>query len=581
MSPSLLEILDVHHTYAPERAEPVQALRGVSLTIAAGEYVTVLGHNGCGKSTLARMLNGLLVPTRGEVRVKGLSTRERAHLREIRRTVGMVFQHPDNQFVATIVEEDVAFGPENLGLPRDEIVKRVGWSLDRVELGKYRSRAPHQLSGGQKQRACIAGVLAMRPEVLVLDEATAMLDPLGRREVLGVVRQLNRGEGVTVITITHHMEEALEADRVVVMSEGRIAFQGTPREVFARVDDLRALHLDVPGPMQVAHALMGKGVVLKEVLTAEELSQSLEHRARSVERGAVTLPRQIASRDRSTLHAPRSTVISVSHLAHYYLRGSPLQVQALFDVDLEVRGGEILGIVGQTGSGKSTIVQHFNALLRPHAGRVVALGHDLGASDLDVMAVRRKVGLVFQAPEAQLFEQYVGDDVAYGPRNLKLSKDAVRERVRAAMESVGLPFEQFKDRITFALSGGQMRRVALAGVLALEPEVLVLDEPTAGLDPAGRDQIWSLIRALHARGLTVVVISHNMEELAAAADRLVVIADGRVALSGTPRELFAQPERLRELRLGVPEITRAFQLLDGAGAPPVLSVDEAVARVTG
>ena len=571
-----LEVLDVHHTYAPERAEPVQALRGVSLTIEAGEYVVVLGHNGCGKSTLARMLNGLLVPTQGEVRVKGWSTRERAHLREIRATVGMVFQHPDNQFVATIVEEDVAFGPENLGLARDEIVRRVAWSLDRVELRKYAGRAPHTLSGGQKQRACIAGVLAMHPEVLVLDEATAMLDPLGRVEVLGVVRQLNRGEGVTVIAITHHMEEALEADRVVVMSEGRIAFQGTPREVFARVDELRALHLDVPGPMQVTYALRNQGVAFPEALTAEELAEAVEREAESVgarERGA-----QVDSLP--VLALPRSPVISVDHLAHYYRRGSPLEVKALFDVDLEVRKGEILGIVGQTGSGKSTIVQHFNALLRPHGGRVVALGHDLGAKDLDVLAVRRKVGLVFQSPEAQLFEQYVGDDVAYGPRNLKLPREQVRERVRTAMESVGLPFEAFKDRITFALSGGQMRRVALAGVLALEPEVLVLDEPTAGLDPAGRDQIWDLIRSLHARGLTVVVISHNMEELAAAADRLIVVADGKVAMTGTPHELFARPEELRALRLGVPEITRAFQLIDPQAAP-VLSVAEAVERVMG
>lgn len=336
---SLLEISDVHHTYAPERAEPVQALRGVSLSIRAGEYVAVLGHNGCGKSTLARLLNGLLLPTQGTVRVKGWETRDRARLREIRATVGMVFQHPDNQFVATIVEEDVAFGPENLGLPRAEIVDRVAWSLDQVELTQYRGRAPHQLSGGQKQRACIAGVLAMRPEVLVLDEATAMLDPLGRVEVLKLVRQLNRGEGVTVVAITHHMEEALEADRVVVMSEGRIAFEGAPREVFARVADLRALRLDVPGPMQVVDALRAKGAVLEEALTAEELSQSLKREARSEERRA---SRAAAFAPRPSPLAPRSSVITTSHLAHDYLRGSPLEVQALFDVSLEVRRGEIL-----------------------------------------------------------------------------------------------------------------------------------------------------------------------------------------------------------------------------------------------
>jgi energy-coupling factor transport system ATP-binding protein len=561
----IIRLNDVSFAYAPENAAPVQALKGVSLEIKAGEYVVVLGHNGSGKSTLAKHLNGLLVPSEGEVLIKRLSTRDRQHLRTIRQTVGMVFQNPDNQFVATIVEEDVAFGPENLGLARDEIVARVNWSLDRVELAQYRGRPPHQLSGGQKQRACIAGVLAMRPEVLVLDEATAMLDPLGRREVLAVARQLNRGEGVTVVAITHHMDEALEADRVIVMSAGQIVLQGTPREVFTQVERLRELHLDVPQPMQLAHALRARGIDFPSTLTPDELVAAL--RSRPVP-GRVT--QQAVSPD------PAPALIEVHNLQHFYMRGTPLEVQALHDVTLDVRQGEILGIIGQTGSGKSTIVQHFNALMTPHGGRVVALGMDLGDPGLDVRALRKRIGLVFQSPEAQLFEQYVGDDVAYGPRNLKLSRDEVRARVRKAMDAVGLPFEAFKDRITFALSGGQMRRVALAGVLALEPEVLVLDEPTAGLDPAGRDAVWDLVRDLRARGLTVVVISHNMDELAAAADRLVVIADGRVAMTGTAREIFAQSEALEPLRMLPPAITHAFRVVAGAEAPVVLSVDEAL-----
>ncbi len=561
----VIRLSDVSFAYAPENTTPVQALTGVNLEIKAGEYVVVLGHNGSGKSTLAKHLNGLLVPSEGEVLIKGLSTRDRRHLRTIRQTVGMVFQNPDNQFVATIVEEDVAFGPENLGLARDEIVARVNWSLDRVELAQYRSRPPHQLSGGQKQRACIAGVLAMHPEVLVLDEATAMLDPLGRREVLAVARQLNRGEGVTVVAVTHHMDEALEADRVIIMNAGQIVLQGTPREVFTQVERLRELHLDVPQPMQLAHALRARGVDFPLTLTPEELVAAL--RSRPVP-GRVT--QQVVS------PAPAPVVIDVRNLQHFYMRGTPLEVQALHDVTMEVRQGEILGIIGQTGSGKSTIVQHFNALMTPHGGRVVALGMDLSDPGLDVRAVRKRIGLVFQSPEAQLFEQYVGDDVAYGPRNLKLSRDEVRARVRKAMDAVGLPFEEFKDRITFGLSGGQMRRVALAGVLALEPEVLVLDEPTAGLDPEGRDAVWGLIRSLHERGLTVVVISHNMEDVARFADRLFVVAGGRIALSGTPAELFARPGALAPLRLSVPTLTQAFhQVWPEAG--PVLSIKQAVA----
>jgi energy-coupling factor transport system ATP-binding protein len=245
------------------------------------------------------------------------------------------------------------------------------------------------------------------------------------------------------------------------------------------------------------------------------------------------------------------------------MRGTPLMVKALSDVNVEVRAGEVLGVIGHTGSGKSTVVQHFNALLRPHEGRVRIFGKDASDEKLDVRDIRRKVGLLFQFPEAQLFEHYVGDDVAYGPRNLQLSREEVRARVRRAMESVGLGFEEFKDRITFALSGGQMRRVALAGVLALEPQVLVLDEPTSGLDPRGRAQLLDLITSFRAQGLTLVVISHNMEELAQICDRLVVISNGRSIMQGSPREVFARAETLRELGLGVPAVTDAVARLDG------------------
>jgi len=567
----ILRIENLHHTYTPERGAPVQALRGVNLTVHTGEYVVILGHNGSGKSTLAKHLNALLLPTEGNVWVKGWNTREREYVLSIRSTVGMVFQHPDNQFVATIVEEDVAFGPENLAVPRDEIIKRVDWSLERVEMSKHRLRAPHLLSGGQKQRVCIAGVLAMRPEVLVLDEATAMLDPLGRREVLEVTHRLNRGEGVTVVAITHHMDEAVNADRVVVMENGRIALEGAPREVFAQVERLRELQMDVPQVAQLAARLPGMGAVL----TVEEFVEKAKGR---VNGGAQARERRTdlrgSGRARGENGSSGETVIRAENLAHFYMRGTPLEVKAIEGVNLEVRRGEVLGLIGHTGSGKSTVVQHFNGLMRAHEGRVEVFGQ--AVRDENVRAIRQKVGLVFQQPEAQLFEQYVGDDVAYGPRNLKLSREEVRERVRRAMNAVGLPFEEFKDRVTFALSGGQMRRVALAGVLALEPEVLVLDEPTAGLDPRGRAQVWELVlRWREERGVTLVVISHNMEELAAVCDRLAVVAEGKIVATGTAQEIFAEAEKLRALGLGVPQITEVMAHL-APEAGPVLSVDEAV-----
>jgi energy-coupling factor transport system ATP-binding protein len=404
------------------------------------------------------------------------------------------------------------------------------------------------------------------------------------------------------------MEEAVEADRVIVMEAGQIALEGTPREVFQQVERLRALQMDVPQVTRVAAALAQRVPGFPpDTLTVDELVAAVKARARVPgDQGAPAgrLPaaaRGVAGDGGASLRLEEQgsggaggrrngeageqggggeTVIQVEKLAHFYMRGTPLEVKAIHDITVEVRRGEILGLIGHTGSGKSTAVQHFNGLMRPHAGRVTVFGQDMLDPALDVFAVRRRVGLVFQTPEAQLFEQYVGDDVAYGPRNLKLPPDEVRARVRRAMEAVGLGFEAFKDRLTFGLSGGQMRRVALAGVLALEPEVLVLDEPTAGLDPRGREQLWETILGLHADGLTLVVISHNMEELARFCHRLCVIADGRTVMAGAPAEIFARAAELRAMGLEVPGVTDTLARLQAddvlAEAGVVLTVEDAV-----
>ena len=275
--PPIIRLENVSYSYESEGLPPVRALDGVSLAIEQGEYVVILGHNGSGKSTLAKHLNALLLPSSGDVYVRDWNTRDLRRTLDIRRTVGMVFQHPDNQIVATIVEEDVAFGPENLGVPRPELLERVDWALDLVEMQQYRTRGPHQLSGGQKQRICIAGVLAMQPDVLVLDEATAMLDPIGRKEVLEVARRLNRERGVTVIAVTHFMREALEADRMVVMAAGRIALEGPPRALFQQADRLRELHLDLPHASALGAALHNLNLAIPAgLLTTTEVVAALE-----------------------------------------------------------------------------------------------------------------------------------------------------------------------------------------------------------------------------------------------------------------------------------------------------------------
>ncbi|HQD41110.1 MAG: energy-coupling factor transporter ATPase [Clostridiales bacterium] len=246
-------------------------LRDINLKVKKGEFVVIIGHNGSGKSTLAKHINALLVPSLGKVEVMGMDTRDPAKAWEIRQRVGMVFQNPDNQLVAAIVEEDVAFGPENQGVPTAEIRKRVDEALREVGLYEYRTHGPHLLSGGQKQRVAIAGVLAMRPDCIVLDEATAMLDPRGRQEFMEVVRRLNKQEGKTIIHITHYMEEAVQADRVLVMDQGRIVLEGTPGEVFSKAGRLKELGLDVPALTELALKLRKKGVQLPEILTEDEM----------------------------------------------------------------------------------------------------------------------------------------------------------------------------------------------------------------------------------------------------------------------------------------------------------------------
>lgn len=575
----IIRLEDVHYTYNSDSNNPVKAVDGVSLNIERGEYVVILGHNGSGKSTLAKLLNGLLLPTEGDVWVRNWNTKERMNLRSIRSTVGMVFQTPDNQIVATIVEEDVAFGPENLGIPHDGIVERVDSSLQLVDMAEFRHRAPHLLSGGQKQRICIAGVLAMQPDVLVLDESTAMLDPQGRKEVLEIAQRLNQNEGKTIIAITHYMEEAVWADRLVVMEGGRIAMAGTPREVFTQAEQLRELQIDIPQITKLAHALHAKDASFpRDVLTVQDFVAALSQRPMA-DRSSRADGQVV-----QTSSSGKEPIIELQSIAHNYMHNTPLEVQAISNVSLDVRQGEILGVIGHTGSGKSTIIQHLNALLRPHEGHALIFGNDTANPKTDVLAIRRRVGLVFQQPEAQLFEQYVGDDIAYGPRNLKLDKPTVRERVRKAMAAVGLGFDEFKDRITFSLSGGQMRRVAVAGVLALEPEVLVLDEPTAGLDPQGRIQLIDHILKLHREeGMTLVIISHNMEELAQLCHRICVIENGTVAMIETPDVIFGQPEKLREMGLGIPPVTDAvYQLLRGAGSKnSALTVDQAAELLLG
>ena len=506
------------------------ALDDVTLEVCRGERVCVLGANGSGKSTLASVICGLLAPDEGDVELAGHAVctggvPDLAAYRDARRQLGLVFQNPDDQIVTSVVADDVAFGPENLGVPRAQIAARVARELRRVAMEKYAHADPSRLSGGQRQRVCIAGALAMEPAVLVLDEPSSLLDVRGRAAIMRVMGRL-AAAGATLVHVTHFMDEALAADRVVVMQRGHVALEGTPDEVFAtkNAQVIEALGLEMPFGARLAAALRADAADGKVAAVA----------APSGEKPAAPVPAAeppaIVARDLGFSYGP--------------------DAQALDGVSLEVPARATTAIVGQTGSGKSTLLRLLCGLEAADAGSLTVCGIN-AATKRGRRQIRRAVGYVMQHPERQLFAQTVAEDVAFGPRNQGLSAAEVERRVAHALDLVGLTDR--RDASPFELSGGQQRLAAIAGVLAMEPELLVLDEPTAGLDPRGRARLRALMADLAAHGVTLLQVTHSMED-AARADHVVVLDQSHVLAAGTPAEVFcpANEPQLTAVGLGLP-----------------------------
>lgn len=531
--------------------EKTTVLKNINLTVPEGQFLAVLGHNGCGKSTLAKHFNAILTPTSGKVTVNGIDTSDEERLYDIRQSVGMVFQNPDNQLVATIVEEDVAFAPENLGVPPKEIRERVDNALKQVDMYEFREHAPHQLSGGQKQRVAIAGIIAMQPRCIVMDEPTAMLDPKGRREVMKTIKRLNREQGITVILITHYMDEAAQADRVVVMDDGSVLMDDVPRKIFARADELRAVGLDVPQVTELCGLLRKEGVdISTEIIFEDECADAI----------AALHPKktkaEISQKQSKPVSAEeKSIAVKLENLTYKYSVGTPFEKVAVDNVNLAIEQGEFVGIIGHTGSGKSTLIQHLNGLIKPFSGTVFVENRNIWGKDVKIRDIRFKVGIVFQYSEHQLFEETVAKDIAYGPKNMGLSDEEVQKHVREAAESMGIV--HLLEKSPFELSGGQQRRVALAGVLAMNPDILILDEPAAGLDPKGRDKILNLIKKYHENsGKTILLVSHSMEDIVKFAGKVLVMNKGRLFCYDDTDKVFERTDELVKIGLDVPQVTR-------------------------
>ena len=573
------------------------SLDELDFSVEEGEFVAVLGHNGSGKSTLARLTNGLLSPKAGKITVLGMDATDEKNLFEIRKNVGIVFQNPDNQTVASIVEDDVAFGPENIGVEREEIGRRIDFALGAVGMEAYRHSTTTRLSGGQKQRIAIAGVLALKPRVMILDESTAMLDPRGRKEVMDVVLRLNKEEKITVLLITHFPEEALLADRAVVMNHGKIVMQGKPRDILSREKQLYDCSLVLPKAMKICRGLQKNGVAVADCFDAETLSAEI---AKTVGAGTLSMPpKQEKTTDTNELGR-----IVCDNLSFTYNAQSPFATHALNSVSLTINSGEFFGIIGHTGSGKSTFVQHLNALIKlPTAEKkykpkrpkknalsiekttLIVGGMDLTDKTTDFRALRKKVGMVFQYPEYQLFAETVFEDVAFGLKNFSesLTDEEIQAAVKEAIERVGLDYESVKDKSPFELSGGQRRRVAVAGVIVTKPEILVLDEPAAGLDPLGKEEMTALLHRIHADWCkTVIIVSHDMDEVAENCTSAAIFSEGKVLAQATPQALFSSEEITKTAGLDLPFTAKLIRLLKEKGIEIScpLTTEEFIAAVT-
>ena len=595
-----------------EVVEKLSAISHLNFTIEEGSFVCVLGHNGSGKSTLAKLFNALQIPTEGCVIISGMDSREEVNVFPIREKVGMVFQNPDNQIIASVVEEDVGFGPENIGIPTEEIWKRVADALDAVNMEAYRLKSPNHLSGGQKQRVAIAGTLAMEPKTIVLDEPTAMLDPSGRAEVIRSIRELNQKKGITIILITHYMEETVDADRIILMDQGKLVLDGTPKEIFSKVEELKSLRMDVPLITDLAHELRLSGMPVSEgILKEEELVEELlaifgENSFMEEEVASqASTPSLEETENEKDKEIEKDFILKVENLSCIYQKGTAMESYALKDIHLSIKRGSFSALIGHTGSGKSTLLQHFNGLIKPETGEIsvhfrknpALILQDKGflfwkgkkrkvekegvlsfrEEGFDFQGLRFKVGLVFQYPEYQLFEETVFEDVLFGPKNQGLSLEEARKEAEEALRSMGVE-EALWQKSPFELSGGQKRRVAIAGVLAMEPELLILDEPTAGLDPAGREELFQVIAHLQERyAMTILLVSHSMDDVARYAEEVFVLNQGECIRQGSPEEVFSHKKEMEELGLGLPQIRAFLYSLEekGLSFPKKNTVEEA------
>ncbi|MEI9477170.1 MAG: energy-coupling factor transporter ATPase [Deltaproteobacteria bacterium] len=523
------------------RGREQPALQHVHAQAEEGTSVVVMGHGGAGKSSLCCALNGLIPGFfrgnfQGRVVVKG---REVAHhkVAEMSRVVGLVLQDFEAQLFSTNVELEMAFGPENQCVPRHEMKRRVEQYLAFVGLEKLRRREPASLSGGQKQRLAIGSILAMEPEILVMDEPTTDLDPMGRQEVLSVAGDL-RKEGRVLLIVDHEPETAENADQVWLMRDGQIIAKGPPGEVLEDIPSLESCGVKIPPMVELFSSMgwPGKPLTVKEAISLVQKEKWVK-------------PGQFRSKGPSGVDSRGPVVLQAEELGYLY---PTHHIEALRKITLSIHEGEFIAFLGQNGSGKTTLAKHFNGLLKPTYGRMLLKGRP--TRQYSHQEIARLVGYVFQNPDHQIFSKTVYEEVGFGLKMLGETPKTIEDRVSEVLEVVGL--QGYEKNIPFAMTKGERQRLAVASVLAVRPQVVVLDEPTTGLDIRQQRDLMEMLRRLNQKGHTIVIITHSMEVAAEYANRVVVLKDGAILRDGPTRDVFSEEDQLREASLRPPPLVQ-------------------------
>lgn len=552
----MIKLDNLSFTYSGAK-EP--ALQSLNLNIADGEFVLITGPSGGGKSTLCRCFNGL-VPhfyggnISGKIVAQGLDTLKHPP-REMASKVGMVFQDPENQLVTTDVEREIAFGLENLGFTVNLIARRIEESLDTVGIAGLRYRRLHELSGGEKQKVAIASVLALHPEVLVLDEPTSELDPQSAEEVLRILERLNDELGITVILVEHRLDRVIHlVDRVIVVKEGSIHADGPPEEIMSN-HHFDELGVGIPPIIRMMKRLRENGISISKIpLTVKDARISLQKTIQNT--------KKVVFVDN---HLGTEQILSASKLWFSYGDRTVLR-----NINMAVNEGEFIAIMGRNASGKTSLVKHFNGLLKPSKGRVIIKGLD--SRSKDVAELSQQVGYVFQNPNDHLFAGTVEDEVAFSLKN----RGAERDKITESVEQILGMFKLERYRYTYPkyLSGGEKQRLALASVLVSEPEIVIMDEPTRGMDYWLKKELFEFLDEYRRKGNTVIMVTHDVEMIAECADRVVLLSEGRVVVDGSKREV------LSKALLFSPQINRLAQALNKYGiVDTTLTVEEMIEQI--